>query len=81
MTSTVVHNGRNFGNFCLNYVERIMETGDAIGASVDRNSRNVPLEFSSVAGKVVIALQAAAQLPTITDDTNHTKARCTSVPL
>jgi len=23
-----------------------METGDAIGASVDRNSRNVPLEFS-----------------------------------
>lgn len=46
-----VYNGRNFGNFCLNYVERIVETGDAIGASVDRNSRNVPLEFSSVAGK------------------------------
>jgi len=45
------HNGRNFGNFCLNYVERIVETGDAIGASLDRNSRNVPLEFSSVAGK------------------------------
>lgn len=82
MMPTAVHNGRNFGNFCLNYVERIVEL---VTLSVRQSTETVVMCHSS---SVLLptrqggnGVASCSQLPTTTDDTNHTKARCANVPL